>query len=83
MEIWGDSIILNPTATFNTLVTAKGPTPVFLKGNVLGNFDFNIDKPGSSLTILNDYSNGQTTIGLIRGALNASGRKLTVLQVDN
>lgn len=83
MEIWGDSIILNPTATFNTLVTAKGPTPAFLKGNVLGNFDFNIDKQGSSLTILNDYSNGQTTIGLIRGALNASGRRLTILQVDN
>lgn len=83
MEIWGDSIILNPTATFNTLVIAKGPTPVFLKGNVLGNFDFNIDKPGSSLTILDDYSNGQTTIGLIKGALNASGRRLTILQVDN
>ncbi|NII29376.1 T9SS type A sorting domain-containing protein [Pseudoflavitalea sp. X16] len=83
MEIWGDSIILNPAATFNALVTAKGATPAFLKGNVLGNFDFNIDKPGSSLTVLNDYNNPQTNIGLYNGALNASGLRLTVQQVDN
>lgn len=83
MEIWGDSIILNPAATFNASVFAKGATPAFLKGNVLGNFDFNIDKPGSSLTILNDYSNPQTYIGLYNGALNASGLRLTIQQLDN
>lgn len=83
MEIWGDSIILNPTATLNGSVYAKGVTPAFLKGNVSGNFDFNIDKPGSSLTILNDYTNPQTYIGLYNGALNASGIKLTVDQIDD
>lgn len=83
MEIWGDSIILNPAATFNASVFAKGATPAFLKGNVLGNFDFNIDKPGSSLTILNNYNNPQTYIGLYNGALNASGLKLTIQQLDN
>lgn len=83
MEIWGDSIILNPTLTFNGLVTPKGPRPAFLKGNVLGDFDFNVDKTGSSLTILNNFSNAQTNIGLINGALNASGIQLSVWQVDN
>lgn len=83
MEIWGDNIALNPAATFNASVIVKGATPAFLKGNVLGNFDFNVDKQGSSLTIMNDYSNAQTNIGLYNGALNASGIKLSVLQVDN
>jgi hypothetical protein len=83
MEIWGDSIVLNPAATFNAGVTAKGATPAFLKGNVLGNFDFIIDKPGSSLTVLNDYNNAQTYIGLYNGALNASGLRLTIQQLDN
>jgi trimeric autotransporter adhesin len=83
MEIWGDSIVLNPAVTLNGLVYAKGTNPAFLKGNVLGNFDFNIDKPGGSLTVLNDYNNPQTNIGLYNGALNASGLKLSVLQVDN
>lgn len=83
MEIWGDSIVLNPAATFNASVTAKGPTPAFLKGNVLGNFDLNIDKPGGSLTFLNDYNNPQTYIGLYNGALNASGLRLTIQQLDN
>ncbi len=83
MEIWGDSIVLNPTATLNALVTAKGATPAFLKGNTLGDFDFSIDKPGSSLTVLNDYNNAQTTIGIYNGALNASGLRLTIAQLDN
>ncbi|PZF72757.1 T9SS type A sorting domain-containing protein [Taibaiella soli] len=84
MEIWGDSIILNPVATFNAWVTAKGGLrPAFLKGNVLGNFDLNVDKPGSSLTMLNDFSNGQTTIGVLNGTWNASGINLNIYQVDN
>ncbi|WP_222165852.1 T9SS type A sorting domain-containing protein [Edaphocola aurantiacus] len=83
MEVWGDSIVLNPAATFNASVTAKGSTPVFLKGNVLGDFDFSVDKPGSSLTMLNDFSNAQTNISLYNGTWNASGIKLNVWQVDN
>lgn len=83
MEIWGDSIILDPTVTFNGLVTPKGPLPAYLKGNVSGDFDFNIDKAGSSLTMLNSYSNAQTNIGLINGAWNATGVDVSVWQVDN
>lgn len=83
MELWGDSIILNPTVTFNGLVTPKGPLPVYLKGNVSGDFDFNIDKAGSSLSMLNSYSNAQTNIGLINGAWNATGVNVSVGQVDN
>lgn len=83
MEIWGDSIILNPTATLNGTVYAKGTNPAFLKGNTLGNFDIYIDKPGGSLTLLNDYNNNQTAIGVFNGALNASGLTLNLQAIDN
>lgn len=83
MEIWGDSIVLNPAATFNAQVTAKGPLATFLKGNALGDFDFIIDKPGSSLTMMNNFSNAQTNISLYNGTWNASGINLNVWQVDN
>lgn len=83
IEIWGDSIILNPAAIFNVLVYAKGANPAFLKGNVLGDFDLFIDKPGGSLTLLNDYSNPLYNFGVVNGALNASGLTLNLQGLDN
>jgi hypothetical protein len=84
IEIWGDSILLNPTATFNTSpVTVKGATATFLKGTVLGNFDVSIDKQGGSLTVLNNYNNTQTDFGLVNGTFNASGLTLNVSGIDN
>lgn len=83
MEIWGDSIILNPAATFTGQVYAKGANAAFLKGNVLGDFDLFIDKPGGSLTLLNDYQNSLYNIGVVNGAFNASGRTLTLQGLDN
>jgi hypothetical protein len=83
MEIWGDSIILNPAATFTGSVYAKGSNAAFLKGNVSGDFDLFIDKPGSSLTLLNDYQNNLYNLGVVNGALNASGRTLTLQGLDN
>lgn len=83
IEIWGDSIILNPAATFNLSVYAKGANPAFLKGNVLGNFDLFIDKQGGSLTLLNDYNNPLYNIGVVNGALNASGLTLNLQGLDN
>jgi hypothetical protein len=83
MEIWGDSIILNPAATFNGSVYAKGANPAFLKGNVLGDFDLFIDKPGGSLTLLNDYQNSLYNLGVVNGALNTSGHTLTLQGLDN
>ncbi|MGN6420642.1 MAG: hypothetical protein ACTHMC_24235 [Pseudobacter sp.] len=83
MEIWGDNLVLNPAATFDAAVLFKGPAPAFLTGNVLGNFDIAIDKTGSSLTVLNDFSNAQTNISFYNGAFNASGIRLDILQIDN
>jgi hypothetical protein len=83
MEIWGDSIILNPAATFNGSVYVKGANPAFLKGNVLGDFDLFIDKPGGSLTLLNDYQNSLYNLGVVNGALNTSGHTLTLQGLDN
>ena len=83
MEVWGDSIILNPAATFTGLVYAKGSNAAFLKGNVSGDFDLFIDKPGGSLTLLNDYQNSLYNLGVVNGALNASGRTLTLQGLDN
>jgi hypothetical protein len=83
VEIWGDSIILNPAATFTGLVYAKGTNAAFLKGNVSGDFDLFIDKPGGSLTLLNDYQNSLYNLGVVNGALNASGRTLTLQGLDN
>ncbi len=83
MEIWGDSIVLNPAATFNASVYAKGPNATFLKGNVLGDFDLFIDKPGGSLTLLNNYSNPLYNFGVVNGALNASGFTLNLQGLDN
>lgn len=83
MEIWGDSIILNPTATITGSMYAKGSNPAFLKGNTLGDFDLFIDKPGSSLTLLNDYINNLYNLGVVNGALNASGLTLSIQGLDN
>lgn len=83
IEAWGDSIVLNPTATLNVLVYAKGVNPAFLKGNTLGNFDVYINKTGSTFTLLNNYNNSQTTFGMLNGALNASGLTLNIQAIDN
>lgn len=83
MEIWGDSLILNPAATFTGQVYVKGANATFLKGNVQGDFDIFIDKPGGSLTLLNDYTNNLYNFGVVNGALNASGRTLILQGLDN
>lgn len=84
IEVWGTSIILNPAATFNTSpITLKGPDAATLQGNVLGNFDVTIDKSGSSLTLLNNYSNSQTDFVLTNGTLNVSGLTLNISGIDN
>lgn len=84
IEVWGTSVILNPAATFNTSpITLKGATATSLQGSVLGNFDVTIDKPGGSLTLLNNYSNTQTDFVLTAGTFNAAGRTLSISSIDN
>jgi len=84
VEVWGDSVILNPTATFNVNpITVKGGNAAFLKSTVSGNFDVNIDKPGGSLTLLNNYSNSQTDFTVTNGTFNAPGLTLNLSSIDN
>jgi trimeric autotransporter adhesin len=85
IECWGDSIIVNPATTLNvSFLTLKGSNATFLKGSApSGDFDLYIDKPGGSITILNDYSNILSDIQLINGAFNAPGRTMTVKTIDN
>ncbi len=85
LEAWGDSIIVIATATFNVSpLTAKGSNSTYLQGNApLGNFDITIDKPGGSLTLLNDYNNANTDIVPLNGSFNASGRTLNISTFTN
>lgn len=84
LELWGDSAIFNPLTTLNmTYLTFKGSNATFLKGSPGGNFDFLVDKAGGSLTMLENYNNPATAIGLISGSFNAPGRTLQVDVIDN
>jgi hypothetical protein len=84
LEAWGDSVILNPAATFNVAyLTLKGATATFMKNTVLGNFDVAIDKPGSSLTLLNNYTNATSAFIISAGSFNAPGLTLNVESIDN
>lgn len=77
LEVWGDSLIVTAPATFNLELILKGSNPAFMKGSTpSGSFDIRIDKPGGSLTLLNDYNNSQGRFFLTNGAFNASGRTL-------
>ncbi|WP_199417188.1 Ig-like domain-containing protein, partial [Chitinophaga silvatica] len=84
MECWGNSIILNPTATLNiSYLQLKGPEATVLQGNTLGSFDIQMNKPGGSLTIANNYNNPNTTFSLIEGNFIAAGKTLNVKSISN
>ncbi len=85
LEVWGDSLITIPAATFTVSpLVLKGPNTTYLKGAApTGIFDIRIDKTGGSLTLLNDYSNAQTDIYFTNGAFNAPGKTLNVNSLDN
>lgn len=80
MEVWGDSLVMNPAATFSVNpLTVKGSNITYATGNPLGNFDINIDKTSSGgLTMLTDFTNTQTDIQLLGGSFNAPGRTLSL-----
>src|SRR5690606_33980717 len=84
VEAWGPSIKLNPTATLNiSSLILKGSEATVLTGNTLGNFDLEINKPGGSLTFLNDYDNPLTLITMVNGNLNVSGQILNIDGISN
>ena len=85
IEVWGDSLTTIPAATFNVSpLVLKGANATHMQGSApLGNFDINIDKPGGSLALLNNYSNTSTDFNLLNGAFNVSGRTLNVATITN
>lgn len=85
MECWGDSIIINPDATFNVnQLTLKGSNDTYMKGGApAGSFSVHIDKPDGSLTLLDDYDNPVSNFILANGGFNAAGRTMRVRSIDN
>ncbi len=83
MEAWGESIVLNPAVTLNASIQLRGPEAATVTGQTLGNFDMELRKPGSSLTIANDYNNNQTDIYLYDGDLIAPDKVLTLNAINN
>lgn len=84
IEVWGPTVALNPAATFTVSpLTLKGNTSTTMSGNVLGNFDVRISKPGGSLTLANNYSNNQTDFLLNDGTLNTAGLTIAALSISN
>jgi hypothetical protein len=86
LEVWGDSLILNPATTLNTTyLRVMGSNTTYMKGSVpAGNFNVQISKTGSGgLTVLTDYSNPNTVFYVETGAFNAPGRVLNAYAIDN
>lgn len=85
LEVWGDSVILNPAATFSVApLVLKGSNATYMKGAApAGNFDITIDKTGGSLTLLDNYSNAQTHFNFTNGAFNAPGKTVNVDNISN
>jgi hypothetical protein len=85
LEVWGDSIILNPTVTYNVRwFRARGTNATYVKGTApLGDFDIEIIKPGGGFNMLDNYSNAQTEIFVRDGAFNAPGRTLSIATLEN
>lgn len=84
IEVWGDTVKLNPTATFTVSpLTFKGNTNTVMQGSALGNFDIRVQKPGGSLQLLNNYTNLLTDIYVNDGTLDLSGRTVSALSINN
>ena len=83
MEAWGESMVLNPSSTLNTIIQFRGTEETTITGQALGNLDFELRKTGGRLVFGNDYSNSQTDIFLYEGSLVANDVVLNIHAVDN
>ncbi|WP_349313711.1 Ig-like domain-containing protein [Chitinophaga sp. MM2321] len=84
MECWGNSIVLNPASTLNiSTLLLKGTEQTVMTGQCKGSFDLEINKPGSGLTLANDYTNTLTRFFLVDGNFTASGKVLNIASIDN
>jgi len=84
IEIWGETVQLNPAATFNVSpLTFKGNTNTVLSGTATGNFDIRLSKAGGRLRFANDFSNILTDIYVNDGSLDLAGRNLFISSISN
>lgn len=84
IEVWGPTVTLNPAATFTVSpLTLKGSNSTTMTGNVLGNFDVRISKPGGSVTLGNNYSNILTDFLVNDGTFDVSGRNVAAASISN
>ncbi len=84
VEVWGDTTILNPAATFNvSALTFISNNNAVISGSALGNFDIRVSKVGGSLKFLNNYTNTQTDIYVNNGTLDLSGRTMSLSSINN
>jgi len=84
IEVWGPTVALNAAATFTVSpLTLKGSNSTSMSGNVLGDFDVRISKPGGTLTLANNYSNIQTDFLVNDGTFNLAGRTVAAASVSN
>ncbi|HYE54976.1 MAG TPA: T9SS type A sorting domain-containing protein [Chitinophagaceae bacterium] len=80
LEVWGN-LVMNPAVTMHGRMNLMGAanSTITSNGANLGDFDIIILKPsGSTVTMTDNYSNSLTEIELRSGALNISGRTITV-----
>lgn len=84
VEVWGDTTILNPAATFTVSpLTFISNNNAVISGSALGNFDIRLAKVGGSLKFLNNYSNILTDIYVNNGTLDLSGRTMSLSSISN
>lgn len=84
VEVWGDTTILNPAATFTVSpLTFISNNNAVISGSALGNFDIRLAKVGGSLKFLNNYTNILTDIYVNNGTLDLSGRTMSLSSISN
>ncbi|MBO9152171.1 Calx-beta domain-containing protein [Chitinophaga sp. GCM10012297] len=93
IEVWGN-LVLNPAVRMNTpTVGIAGPSLSFrgaanstitTNGSTLGDFDLSVNKPnGGKVTLLDDFNNANSVIEVNNGALDISGRTVTVTYITD
>lgn len=90
VEVWGN-LSLDPTVTFTSVMTFRGGTnnTFATNGTVLGNFGFDINKPGGRLQLVDSFicpsnsNNAANGIQLIAGTFDMAGKKLKARQINS
>jgi gliding motility-associated-like protein len=84
MECWGNNLTLNPVSSLNiSPLLMKGSEATILNGQCKGGLVLQINKPGSGLTLANDFNNPSAQFILVDGNFTAINRILTIGVIGN